>query len=304
MKIAILRIVFVIFSISTLCVAQRNDSLILGTINSCSFTQREAALCKRYYIPLTTVNSLNTNTVAEFKIQQQLALELGLLKDISYKSFYQGFLNENQRRKEAQSQNKVFYGPVQFTEDTYFSYYISNLILGIKSELLKSRLKIDEHQLQRLYKQNKEKLYKIPDIILCLRAEVRSDDNDSTCRNLVLKNLAKSLKISNSITIDNPFPGKVKIIVEYLDFNPETDNMLEKERYYQFAVLTENLKTGEIITRKTNSGTYEIIKIINRKKSGYRSFEAVKNALISLEKDRQYAEYIRFLLKRSIIVQF
>jgi hypothetical protein len=295
-----------ILSLSVSCAAQSIDTTILGTINSFPFTQRETELCARNYKQLTLEdsNSPIINELTEFKIQQQLALKLGFLKDISYKSFYLGYLNENKRRDEAKSQKKVFYGPVQFTEDTYFSYYVSNLVLALKKDFFKSEYVIDEKRLFNLYEEKKESLYKIPEIILSLRVRIKSNPEDSVFCSQIVKSFEKKLRKSNRISIDNPYSQKVKVTVDYLNVNPESFAELEKENYYEFLQLTQKTGKGELITRQTAPGIYEIYKILNRVNNGFRSFETVKKSLISMEADTQYAEYIRTLKKNSIIVQF
>ena len=297
-------LIVLLFYFSISCKAEKRDTLILGTINSFPFTQRELELSNANYKCLFSNQKVTFEALAEVKVQQLLALELGLIPDFSYKYFHQQFLNENKRRREALFNSKVFYGPVQFSEESYFSYYTSNLVLNLKKELAKTRFKIDQPGLLKLYEQNKDSLYKIPDRILCIRAEIKAENADSTQLAQTATEMESMLTNNSLVSIVNPNPDKVKVSIVYQNFNPETDLALEKESYFEFAELTKEIKTGELLKRKTGKGKYEIIKIIEKKKSGYRSFDSVKNSVISIETDLQYINYIKSLLKKAIIVQF
>lgn len=77
-------------------------------------------------------------------VQQEMALEKGIISDMSYDSFLQDLKNENERRKQAISQGKVIYGPVEYTEENYFTYVFSNMVIELKRAMAQELMPEDE----------------------------------------------------------------------------------------------------------------------------------------------------------------
>lgn len=305
MNVSRSRIIILMFIMSVGCWAQTNDTIPAGTVNSFPYTGYEAGLCKRNFKAFLPDSNRNaSDAVIEYKIQQILALKLGLVKDISYKSFKQAFVDENRGRARMKAENKLFYGPLQFSEDSYFSYYVTNLILALKQEYAKTKYVLDEKRLHTLYNDKKESLYKIPDAVLYLRVELKSTSTDTACSLSAVRLMENILRKDNRISIDNPHPDKLKVTVDYLNFNADVLSESEKENYYGFQEITAKTQKGEFVTRQITPGHNEIYKILDRIHKGYRSFETVKNALILMDIDSQYAQYIKALKESSIIVQF
>jgi hypothetical protein len=61
------------------------------------------------------------------RMELQLALEAGVLSDISFEGFLKGMERENQRRSQAAENKEVVYGPLHLEAQAYYSYYMSNL---------------------------------------------------------------------------------------------------------------------------------------------------------------------------------
>jgi hypothetical protein len=62
------------------------------------------------------------------RMELQLALEAGVLSDISFEGFLKGMERENQRRSQAEANKEVVYGPLHLEAQAYHSYYMSNLV--------------------------------------------------------------------------------------------------------------------------------------------------------------------------------
>ena len=306
MKLAVRLFYLYLFSLSISCVAQGSDYVIIGTVNSIPYTLPEYELCKRNYKVLNNDNQ-NSNFnegLVEFKLQQYLALKLGLINNLSYNGFLNSFHDENLRRAQMLAQKKVFYGPVAFSEDTYFSYYISNLILALKNEYFKTKFVFDEKRLRNIYDQKKDILYKIPEIVLGLKVQIVSNPQDSVCCKLVSQNIENILRKTSQISTENSYPDKVKVSIVYLNINPESFKELEMENYFELSEMSKNTNAGGLITYHKSPGNFEIYKILDKLNMGFKTFESVKNALISMDLNSQYAEYINTLKENSINVQF
>ena len=98
------------------------------------------------------------DTLVSIKIQQSLAYQFGLIADPNYKMFLDDFAAENKRRLEAKNAGKVIYGPVQYTEEVYFNYIFSNMVIRLKDILGREVFKINDGLLMDAYEKNKDSL--------------------------------------------------------------------------------------------------------------------------------------------------
>lgn len=90
------------------------------------------------------------------KVQQAMAREKGLEKDISFAAFHEGFLKENNRRKEALAAGTVIYGPKQHNESAYYYILFDNLAYGLNRRVRKENAPgIPEEEVRKFYDENK-----------------------------------------------------------------------------------------------------------------------------------------------------
>ena len=316
-----------------------NDTIVIGSVNSVPVTLRELKMsedkCKpqviqefksRYNLPFDAGFWNNTdvkpspsevlrskafNAAIDRKIQQQLAQKLGLITDISYKSFYRELISENNRRKKAVSNHQIIYGPVQFSEVNYYDYLFSNLILKLKKVLAKDSFNLSDSQLRVQYELNKENLYKIPDSVCFQRVIVKSASTNTS--NDQYQELRKNAELVRESLLQNSFslqetkkyPDEdILIKSDTLLLNSTQYQLLEGEVYAEILDKIKGLKQGEVSGVIETSNGYEIYKIINQKEMGFKSFETVRKAVLSAETDRQYKDFIHKLKEKAIIVQF
>ncbi|MEI7980239.1 MAG: metallophosphoesterase [Bacteroidota bacterium] len=95
------------------------------------------------------------DTLVSMKLQQITARNLGLTGDISYKGFLLGLENENRRRLDAKNKGKVIFGPVQYSEEVYYDYLFSNLVIALKKKMNDSVFKINDVQVVDVYNKNR-----------------------------------------------------------------------------------------------------------------------------------------------------
>lgn len=91
--------------------------------------------------------------LVRIKLQQILARENKLLEDISYAAFLEQWRQENTRRQTAVSNGQVVYGPVQFSEQMYYRYYLSKLTLELKHKLAKNGFNVSDNELKQYFEE-------------------------------------------------------------------------------------------------------------------------------------------------------
>lgn len=76
--------------------------------------------------------SLALDEAVRYKTEQLMMVDYGVVKDISYKTYYKSFIAENKRRLKAIKNDKIIYGPEQYTLKTYFDYVHNNRLIELK----------------------------------------------------------------------------------------------------------------------------------------------------------------------------
>ncbi|MBE9916186.1 peptidyl-prolyl cis-trans isomerase [Paenibacillus donghaensis] len=112
-------------------------------------------------IPLEILKKTALNESVNIKVRQMAAKEQGVLKDISYQGFLNQLEQENERRTKAAANHQIIYGPVQYNEDAYFEYIMTNAATAVKQKLDK-KLKPGEQTLKSFYDAHKKELYLNP----------------------------------------------------------------------------------------------------------------------------------------------
>ena len=314
------------------------DSLCIATVNTDVITVQELKLCEQKFkasviLDYKTMYNVNydenfwnstslgespaqllrkkaLNEAIEIKIQQQLAREMGLIKDISYKAFLEDYKNENLRRKGDIINHKVIYGPTQLTEENYFNYIFSNVVLRLKQKLYRSKFNHSETQLRLLYDNEKDSLYKLPDLFIVRQITFTPDKMH------VEKQLKKQKVIDKLIqTIQNlcssDFQDSIEIVehdwhiaTKTLTFDPTVYQVLEGEEQAEILSLFKQVETGKFSRVSVIPDGYRLYQILQRKIMGYKSFSSVRNIIETQYMNTCYNNYIHNLLQNCIIVQY
>lgn len=82
--------------------------------------------------PNERLYSLALEEAVRLKTEQLMMVEYGIVKDISYETYYDSFIAENERRRKALLNDEIIYGPKQYTLKTYFDYVHNNRLISLK----------------------------------------------------------------------------------------------------------------------------------------------------------------------------
>ena len=82
--------------------------------------------------PNERLYSLALDEAVRLKTEQLMMVAYGVVDDISYETFYDSFLAENERRRKALLNDEIIYGPDQYTVKTYFDYVHNNRLVSLK----------------------------------------------------------------------------------------------------------------------------------------------------------------------------
>jgi hypothetical protein len=115
--------------------------------------------------PLKVARVKTLNECVKIKVQQILAKQKGIVRDISYRGFLAALKQENLRRKETVKQGRPIYGPRQYGESEYYQYLFENMALRLKEVLAAQELKVTDQQIEEYYQQTKDVKFRKEDFI-------------------------------------------------------------------------------------------------------------------------------------------
>jgi hypothetical protein len=95
----------------------------------------------------------------EFRLEQMLACERGVLADISYPAFLMRMNQENRLRAGLRQQNRPPPGPRRFTEEEYYFYGQRQIEVALIRVLADADLAVTDEEVRRFYEANKARLY-------------------------------------------------------------------------------------------------------------------------------------------------
>jgi hypothetical protein len=100
------------------------------------------------------------DSLAAIKVQEKLLVERGLWPYKDYQSFLKDLKNTNESRRESVANAKVVYGPVEYTEQTFFDYRFANALIQLKHKLVEEKLiTITEDDLENQFKKMQKTVY-------------------------------------------------------------------------------------------------------------------------------------------------
>ncbi len=109
--------------------------------------------------PLAWVKERALQECVRIKVEQILARHKGVVEDISYGAFLERLAQENERRRKALELGQPIYGPMQYEEDQFFSYLLSNVVIEVKRRLAQGELRASDEELREYYEVVKDKWY-------------------------------------------------------------------------------------------------------------------------------------------------
>jgi len=202
-------------------------------------------------------------------VQLQMASREGLLEHPEFDAIMAELPIENQRRREAQRGGQVIYGPTQFTEDTYFSYRFSNLLIRLKERLGAQELAPSRQDLKRAYEREITSRHR-PDAIVVQRIFVPALPSKEAAR-LRAQELQKSLGTGahfDALALaNNPADIPLELSLGASKGRKGSDPILVRE--------AGRLQPGQISRTFEAEGGFNILKCTSRKPFSQRSPEEV-----------------------------
>jgi hypothetical protein len=250
------------------------------------------------------------DTLAKIKIQQMEARKLGLIRDISYPGFLKLWENENKRRLEARRDKIVIYGPVQYSEDVYYSYVFTNMANQLKSALGEKDFAVADEQLRGIYERDKDKQYGLGFYTQIRSVSVKykmgkgipGTDKIRTEARHLLSFLADSINVFETGIASLPDKYRndsaLSFVIEDVVYN---DSVYSGEEDLAIKALIK--ETAKTMAKGTKShiiefpGTLCMIQVTEKKALGYRSYTDCKNTIRAALLSQLYSQFIedRFL---------
>lgn len=258
--------------------------------------------------PAETLHKKTLEAIVQLKVQQLLAKKLGIVQDISFDGFIRTYELENKTRLEAKQNNKVIFGPTQYTQEVYYDYVFSNLVVKIKNRLKNKDLKISESTLKSIYERDKDSLYRMNDYVRIQSvAIIKSFVSNS--ENLEMYNTLTSLK--SDFSTDNYvvfkrkcLNNKWKITDEVLKFDPKINQPEDGKIHSEAFIQVQHILQGNVSEIFDSPTEFSFFKVLERKPMGYRTFDSCKNSIYSVNLELIYLNYLKVLTNKAIIVHY
>ena len=97
--------------------------------------------------PLQELRKTAIDKLITIKVQEELFKEHNLWPYVNYEALLKDMQEVNVTRDKMVQENKVIYGPVIFSERTFFDYQFSNAIIKVKANLKKSVFDVSDKAL-------------------------------------------------------------------------------------------------------------------------------------------------------------
>lgn len=247
--------------------------------------------------PMDALRDTAMQHVRLYKMQQQLAIDYGILQDASgasYEAFEQALELENQNRAEQIQAGEAVYGAAEFTTDTYYDYRLSNLQIALREKLSASGqpLDADEATLRSFYEQKKQTDYKKVQNARLRLYTISFDDSGLTEQQAGEQ--AGRLHALLLAGADNPAQGIGSLTVTELTLNEDTAAGASKTDPIVYTQALQ-LQTGEYSEIFQNRAAFCILYCETAEAGGYQSYDEVADAVRSLYIREQYPAYIEKL---------
>lgn len=140
-------------------IAEEERALVLRAFCDRYDVQPDEGFWQREFDGATPAETLQQQTLdklAVIKVQQEMMIEYGLLKDAGYTAFFQEWVQENQHRQQAVSQDDPIYGVNTYTEKQYYQVRLDKGTLALKEKLASTILKVSAAESNQFYEQRQE----------------------------------------------------------------------------------------------------------------------------------------------------
>jgi len=138
------------------------------------------------------------DTLVYFKVQEQLLNERNLWRYKNYAELLKDLETINKARTKAKQEGTVIYGPVNYTEQSFFDYQFSNAVIRLKEELVKEKvLQADEDKLKMQFEKMQKTVYKKDEKMESFRKQIHAAYVEEAYADFI-SNLARQAKLEQN----------------------------------------------------------------------------------------------------------
>ncbi|WP_054028746.1 peptidylprolyl isomerase [Bacillus sp. FJAT-28004] len=256
-------------------------------------------------IPAESINKKALDDSVRIKIRQLIAQEQGVLPDISYDVFLRQLDEENKRRQSAVDNNEIIYGPIQYGEEAYFEYVLSQTTRSVKSQFMQDEWKPDDQTLKRFYDMQKQQLYLSQGSVKVKLISLSFLDSNQAV-DLALKEEAKN-KMEQAMAMAASGTDFEKIAkafsVNMMDKDFNSSNVRSNSRS-PVAQAAEKLSIDETSGIIEENGRYYMMKCMENQieGSGFQDFDSIQEQVRKDYADYQYEKYVMKRVSEAQIV--
>jgi hypothetical protein len=258
--------------------------------------------------PIKVARVKTLNECVTIKVQQILAKQKGIIRDISYQGFLEVLKQENLRRKEAVQQGRPIYGPRQYDESGYYYYLFENMVIRLKDVLAENELKVTDQQIAEYYQQIKDRKFRKEDAIKIQKLSISYTDKGSEiAEREVVKSIMEQIRnrllkgerfeeITRTCKLKNPL--KLNYGEQVMDSN---SGRLDSRNNPILRSVADQTKAGQFSEVFEENGALMIIKPIVKTAGGYSDFNEYQDVVKSNLIDQRYDGLIDRLVKEAQI---
>jgi len=250
-------------------------------------------------IPAQRAHSLALDTLKRIKIQEILARQKGLISDIRYETLLTNLLLENKRRDSVIANHGVIYGAAHFSEETFFDYVFSNMVIELQKSLANAELKPSLQQLQEYYLLIRKDHFQARDSIRVQEIKIAYADPDTT-KNIVRDSAWAILhKIQQQVHAGLDFAKAVKSAHAKMTARIFNDATARNDYTHdgEISCVADTLSVGSVSAIVDNGQELSIIKSVSRQGNGYKPFELVAPIVRAQYIEATYEKYIDSLVQ-------
>ena len=243
--------------------------------------------------------------LTRLKIEQNIAVSEGLLGEnqTSYQAFLESMKKENDTRAEKLKNGEIVYGVKKYTEDSYYSYYSSNLSLKNQEALSKEGkpLHLTKEALSKWYDENKEERYRAIDQYSFTTYQAKEEALEHRTSEEIYKMLLKVRQKLEKGETDKEISWELtELSIQKVELNEQTESDLQKTSasLYEAAKQMKEGEVSEVLTDET-SGRYLVIKCNRREDGGFKDFETYKEGIKKEAISENYEKYVDQLVKEA-----
>ncbi len=101
------------------------------------------------------------DSLTTIKVQEKLLVSRNLWPYKDYSAFLEDLKNTNESRKKSVANDQVVYGPVEYSEQTFFDYRFANALIQLKYKLVEEKLiTVTEDDLKNQFRKMQTTVYK------------------------------------------------------------------------------------------------------------------------------------------------